>query len=435
MSPRRVPAAATGDFQSACGRVIATEPAGIDNDVYWRLDYYVDGRRKQTTGGRTRRKAEAKMAKILEQLDHGGVRNGRMKLDELIDKFDEHLRKGSDNHRENSIRDVTRVLDGCLTLRAEQLTRTHVRDGLNGIRAESTMKRAASAMRAFLKLGAAIDAFSDQQKNSLEGFVWTPVGGKKPSLSRKPTHKTSGRSDKYVSLDQVPTHAQVVALGEGFQQKLCYGRLMIEHTAACGFRQGELFALDVDSIDLGTRRCGVDWQVISKGSGPDRLRRPKGNKVRVTDFMDVTLTGYHLLEALTARIEEVEIEHAEGRNPMRLLYPAPMGGWWWATGFDNDFYAAAATAAGFKRLELRDEVVEDGKIVEKVRRQWVHTMHNLRHRFARDRIDHFGYTPELLMTIGGWESAQEIWDSYYKSSEDALDRSAERLRAGPSTRS
>src|SRR5690606_11804202 len=94
--------------------------------------------------------------------------------------------------------------------------------------------------------------------------------------------------------------------------------------------------------------------------------------------------GYDLVAALEQRLDDVAREHAAGRNPHRLLFPSPKGGWWWATSFTNKYFSKAAEAAGWERLEWTEDNNE-GKEVR--RRMWVHTMHSLRHRFARDRID------------------------------------------------
>lgn len=94
----------------------------------------------------------------------------------------------------------------------------------------------------------------------------------------------------------------------------------------------------------------------------------------------MTLTGFALHDALCERLERIDFEHSKGRNPKRLLFPAPQGGWWWASAFSDKYFNVAAAAAGW---EARTWVDEHGRD----RRLWVHTAHRLRHRFARDRID------------------------------------------------
>jgi hypothetical protein len=100
------------------------------------------------------------------------------------------------------------------------------------------------------------------------------------------------------------------------------------------------------------------------------------------------------------------------------LFPAPQGGWFWASSFD-DHFERAAEQAQWPHLDWK----EDGRS----RRLWVHTMHSLRHRFARDRIDLWEYTPAELQIVGGWQSAQVVWERYYGFSEDLLDRADRKI--------
>lgn len=66
------------------------------------------------------------------------------------------------------------------------------------------------------------------------------------------------------------------------------------------------------------------------------------------------------------------------------------------------------------------------------RRMWVHTMHSLRHRFARHRIDIWNSTfQRSWQVVGGWQNAQVVWDRYYGLSADLLARVDDKLRKPP----
>jgi hypothetical protein len=205
---------------------------------------------------------------------------------------------------------------------------------------------------------------------------------------------------------------------------------MVELIYNAGYRGGEAYAADAASVYPQDRQIAVNWQALSLPGLPTRQARPKHGRTRTTNYPDVTLTGFALHDALGERLERIDWEHTKGRNPKRLLFPAPQGGWWWASTFSDKYFNVAAAAAGW---EARTWVDEHGRH----RRLWVHTAHSLRHRFARDRIDTYDHEISELQAVGGWQSAQVVWERYYGQSSDLLARSGAKLRrpswSGPSS--
>lgn len=170
----------------------------------------------------------------------------------------------------------------------------------------------------------------------------------------------------------------------------------------------------------------IEHQALSvRNHEGERLALPKGNKVRMSVYPDISATGYPLACEMKKRLEEIEEEFKNGKNPYRLLFPAPEGGYWWPTSYSTDRFTPAAIEAGWERQTWK---VEEGR---KPRHQWVHTHHSLRHRFAHDAIEIWKLTPAQLTYVGGWESIAVVFERYYGWSGDILDEVLRKMTAGP----
>jgi integrase len=380
-----------------------------------------EGKRCQTTGGRTMASAVAKAEQVLQRLDSGAALANRKKVGDVLELYITHIeRNQAANTVDKSRPDLRKAMDPYRSLRCEELNRKHLRDACDRSRTETSAARRRSRLRAFVKWGYQQDYFAVSQTQLLNAYTWTPPPNEivRPSRSFQP--KPTGEAARFVTPDQVPSHKAVANLGDALQELLPTGKLMVETVHATGLRIAESYASDGPGLDLDERALAVDWQILSLSGLATRRARPKYGRVRTTNFADVTLTGFHLYDALGERLDQTDFEQRRGYNPKRLLFPAPQGGWWWETGFVGDFFAKAADAAGWDHLDWTDDAGEH--------RIWVHTMHSLRHRFARDRIDHYGHTVDELQIVGGWKSAQVIWESYYGLSSDSLARSSAKLR-------
>lgn len=109
-------------------------------------------------------------------------------------------------------------------------------------------------------------------------------------------------------------------------------------------------------------------------------------------------------------------EQAAGHNPEALLFPALRGGMWWSSSLSTDLLVPAMKAAGWKFTmvqEMRTTRAGERKLVEVT--QMHHTWHSLRHRFARDMIDHHGMSEGALMAIGGWDNIETVTSRYYRT--------------------
>jgi integrase len=399
--------------ETPCGRVKIYEPTKPGG--YWRLEFYEHNRRRQTTAGKTFEDAGQKVKEILARLDADTQPEGEKVLNEFLEAYFAwaHEEWTSEQYYVETKRSLENALKPYLRLRCRQLDGRRLTGICNAATTAGVAKQQRSRLRAMLTWGKKSRYFTLEQSRCLNDYLYVPNKEPIKKPSRKSQTRTAGEGAKFVTKDEVPLHGQVRRLAEELQKLLWYGELMVEFDGATGLRLGELCALSTDHLHLRERMVEVEWQV-SDVPLPDggRLCRPKGNKVRTAVFPVVSETGYPLMERLRDRVEEVETEYQAGRNPHRLLFPAKKGGYWWKTSFTNDFFTPAAEAAGWERLSW----VENGK----VRFQWKHTMHSLRHRMARDAIDIWKFTPAELTAVGGWESMGVVWEMYYGQSKDLL---------------
>lgn len=340
------------------------------------------------------------------------------------------LNDRSPNHVLKTEPDLRATLDAYRRLPCLELDRRRLRDACDAKGTKSAAQHRSSRLSTFLTFGFQEGYFTEAQTHLLKGYRWTRPAGTRPRPTRDFLPAQHGEAERFVTADQVPLHRALADLGDALEGTLPgRGKLAVELTYCAGCRGGEVRAADAPSIDLERQHAQVHWQVLDISAAQQarfglssRKARPKGHKVRTTNFPAVTPTGYGLLDALGERLETIEWEHRQGRNPMRLLIPAAQGGWMWNTAFTNDYLHRAAREAGWEFIEWVDEHGRARKLLR-------HTFHTLRHRFARDRIDLMGHSVSDLQAIGGWDSAQVVWERYYGRSSDALKVCDEKLAA------
>ena len=155
---------------------------------------------------------------------------------------------------------------------------------------------------------------------------------------------------------------------------------MVDVGAGCGPRQGEVFGLAEDAIDVDGRTLHVVRQ-IKHVEGHPVFALPKGGKTR-----DVPLPDY-VAESLRAHMDAfkpVEItlpwDTPEGpKVSFRLIFTAEQGGMVWRSNFNGKEWKPALAAAGL----IPEAVDENGKY-ESARE---HGMHALRHFYASALLD------------------------------------------------
>jgi integrase len=217
----------------------------------------------------------------------------------------------------------------------------------------------------------------------------------------------AGETGLYVDPADIPSDADVDRLGKALAQ----GRrgeldeLMANVAAYSGLRQGEDFALTIGQIDAGHRIIDVNRKVVEVG-GKQYVEPPKGRKKRKTIYPVTTPSGYPLAEKIQARIEQVKMEMAQGRNPMGLMFPSPRFKLWRSSNFDRRVLAPAYALAGW-----RDE---DGN------GDW--TWHSLRHVFCTVALFAWKLNANDVAPLAGHANTRTTLEMYVGTTAGVLDR-------------
>ncbi len=136
------------------------------------------------------------------------------------------------------------------------------------------------------------------------------------------------------------------------------------------------------------------------------VEAPKNRKRRRTIYPRVTPTGWPLAEKVAARIAEVAVEQASGRNPLGLMFPTPAGKHWRSSNFNRRVLKAAYLATGWRSA--------DGRSV------W--TWHSLRHVFCTTALNTWGMDVTDVSRLAGHANIRVTLEMYVGSVAGALDR-------------
>lgn len=424
---------------------------------YYRLTWTnTDGTAGRTSAGRDLDEARAKAADIdawLARHAKAGVK-GSTPLAELVARYTST--STGRNQRRRRGRVAGDWSKGYLIKLTQQLARATAGFGkvaamdvdadlLDLMRAQAgtprTVYENTKALRGLVRWAAANGYLSREQGMLLPDGAPAidPAQPRVAGPARRRSDRAVGEDEDYIRDEDAPSREAIIALGDALEA-LCpgWGKLAVEIAHGTGLRWGEQFALTADHVgdEDGIVVLAVQWQIDTNGGSAARGRRshPKGGKTRDVPVFSPSVTGYDLAGALRARAETARQEQAAGRNPDALLFPAPRGGLWHHTSWNNDRLAEAMVKAGWPYEEW-DETVErvDQRTRRRVsttirRRRFTHTWHSLRHRFARTCVDVLDMGSGELMAVGGWESEQVVRNRYYRSGREHFISALEKVR-------
>ena len=421
------------------GLVNVLAPTGTS--IYYRLTWPQPNRKPgRTSGGCTLEGAIEKAAGINAGLQRTSGPKGLTPLKTMVDEYvvaEDVNRRDEDadwsgNQRTQVTAALKRMIRGHESLPVMSLDR----DLADTLRAQggtpNVVTRNTSILRGLLDWGRRHQYLSREQAEMLPtgcARIAPALNGTKAPRRHK-GHTQSGASSTYVSDEDAPSIARVVALGMQMQAlRPKWGRLCVELACDAGTRWGELFQLTAYDVTFfpGGAEIRIDWQIDASArvkKGDNRRSRPKHNKTRETIAYDTTITGYKLVKALKARCAEAIAEQEAGTNDEALLFPTEQGLLHHHTDFHADVFVKAAVAAGWpvqhwtETKDVWNDTAKGYELRTTERQQFELVFHSLRHRFARTCVDVRGLTEGQLTYVGGWADSHIVSQRYYRSGKE-----------------
>jgi integrase len=395
------------------GRVVATENGvrvyeGSDGK-YWRITWKENDRRKDTTAT-SAEAAYAKAAEIEKKIRRASGDKESQKVAELLTAYldpSRRTKKGADwgakhEHSQKSL--ITKHIKPQIgDLACDEITNDHLQAIVKNASTDSTAKHLQSCISALINWAHVDGWINTEPKKLLAGITH------ENRRRKKNRGQIAGETDLYVDRRDIPSHQNVKEVAEAAVktgQKWWYA-LLFYLAAYTGLRFGELFDLDVDSIDVEGREIIVKTQVLEVGGHFTRTA-PKWGTVRKTVFPAKTPFGYDLQKALRKRIKELkaleEVPTLADGTKRLLLFPNEKGSWMSHSNFS---------------ARVRRPAQELAKWPKKPNGQFRWNFHSLRHVFCtyylfdleKDLRDvsiaagHRDYSTTMQMYVGQSEGA------------------------------
>jgi integrase len=415
-----------------------TEPT--DSKPYYRIVYFEGGKRRETTSP-DQSSALLKMAAIEKRLSVTHGERSLQTVNEMVDAYIE-LDKGDYSRKSwksKHTRNTRNILNQRLVTelgdkRCAEITLDDLKQSLSKVTTSSLAEHYASSLSALINWAYRQDWILTEpskwtkELNMLRDRIKSEKGSKKT--------KAAGESSKFVSKKEIPTHQNVHAVAMAAASKdvsnIWWYELLFNLAAYSGARDGEIFDLDVDSVDPENLIMNIETQRLDDGGTLSR-ELPKWDTVRQTTFLEVTPMGYPLAAELRRRINElkglndkgeqvfeVEIPTLQNGQERLLLFPNSLGGWNSNSNFAKRVRIPAQKVAGWKKGK-------DGKYV------W--NFHSLRHVFCSHLINELGCAPIDVSIAAGHKNLATTLEMYVGNSAGAIDRlraaSASTLKKSP----
>ena len=120
----------------------------------------------------------------------------------------------------------------------------------------------------------------------------------------------------------------------------------------------------------------------------------------------MTPAGYPLAERLAVRIQEAQVEQADGANPFGLVLPSPTGKYWRSSNFRRSILERAYRDAGWRDSSGHGP--------------W--TWHSLRHVFCTTALFTWKLEPTDVSRMAGHANYRITLDMYVGTTAGVLDR-------------
>jgi hypothetical protein len=267
--------------------------------------------------------------------------------------------------------------------------------------AEDTVKGVLDLIRAVVRYGQANKAW----------YPWEqPLYGvelpKKALIRRKLAageaieDETKPGTVRPMDLSELPTKPQAIALREALAELFDWKHALMEELAErVGLRWGEVAGLSPEQWVPETRELHIVRQLNEYDNGRFEFTLPKFDKTRTV------IVPADMVERMNQACAEAIARHDQrtrsgrSRNPLRLLFTGPHGGWW-------------------RRSNWRRRVLADAF----VKASWPEhlTWHSLRHRFCVTALERL--TIEDVSRLAGHHSPAFTQRKYVAADDDYLER-------------
>jgi integrase len=379
------------------------------NGKYWRITWKESGRQKDTSAT-SAEAAYAKAAQIEKRIKRASGDKESLPMNDLLAAYvDPSIRtvRGADwgakhEHSQKSLI-KNHIAPQIGHVICDELTNEQLQSIVKNAPTDSTAKHLQSAISALINWAHLDGWISTEPKKLLAGITHENRRRKKNRGAR------AGETELYVDRRDIPSHQNVhdLAKAAAITGGKWWYELLVNLDAYSGVRFGELFDLDIDSIDIDGREITVETQVLEV-SGQFSRTAPKWGTVRKTVFPKKTPMGYDLQKALRKRVKELKSLNqiptlADGSQRL-LLFPNEKGSWMSHSNFSARVRRPAQEMANWPKKE-------DGHF------RW--NFHSLRHVFCtyylfdleKDLRDvsiaagHRDYSTTMQMYVGQSEGA------------------------------
>jgi integrase len=398
------------------GRIVVTS-SGVrvyeaKNGNYWRITWKENDRRRDTTAT-SAESAFAKAAEIEKRIKRANGDKEQQAVSELLAAYLDPAKrtmKGADwgakhEHAQKSLfRKHIEPQIGALA--CDDLTNENLQAIVKNAATDSTAKHLQSSISALINWAHIDGWITTEPKKLLAGITHENRRRKKNRGAR------AGETDLYVDRRDIPSHKNVhdLAKSAAITGGKWWYELLVNLDAYSGVRYGELFDLDIESIDVEGREITVETQVLEV-SGRFTRTAPKWGTVRKTVFPKKTPCGYDLQKALRKRIKELKALKviptlADGSQRL-LLFPNDKGSWMSHSNFSARVRRPAQELAKWPKNE-------------KGRFRW--NFHSLRHVFCTYYLFDLGKDLRDVSIAAGHRDYSTTMQMYVGQSEGAIQR-------------
>lgn len=413
MSTRKASQGRTSRNRAA--RVVVTN-SGVrvyepKHDGYWRIVWKENGKQRETSAT-SAEQAYAKAAQQEKKLKRASGDKESQQISEMVAAYLDAERRtvhgeawGKKHAKSQASLFKTHILPLIGHLVCDSLRFEDLQSIIKSAKTDSTAEHLHSAIKAWINWAYLDGWIANEPKKMLAGLS-------REKKRRKQKGAPAGETDLFVDKRNIPSHADVDAFAKALVKtgNRSWYELLANLAAYSGLRIGELFDLDVDSIDVNAREIRVNTQALQVAGTIERTL-PKWGTTRTTVFPAVTPSGYKLQAALKKRIKELkslkEVPTLADGTQRLLLFPDSNGSWMNQSNFSNRVRRPAQALLNWPK---------------KANGQYLWTFHSLRHVFCTYYLFDMSKDLRDVSVAAGHRDYSTTMEMYIGQSEGAIKR-------------